>query len=121
MAKEKGTAAKGGTGAAADSPTALWVGRARAIGALVGFAIAFQVCRGQGFPVADAVIRALVAAAGMSLVAWWSALLVLQALMRSAVAQADREALEVAAAQAAAAQAADPAVTRRGLTMDEPS
>ena len=121
MAKGEKTA-KGAKGGAADeSPMALWVGRARAVGALVGFAVAFHVCRGQGFPLADAVIRALVAAAGMSLVAWWSALLVLQALMRSAAAQANREALEAAAAQAAAAQAADPATTRRGFAMDEPS
>jgi hypothetical protein len=116
MAKEKG--AKGG--APEESPMGLWVGRARAVGALVGFAIAFQICRGQGFPLADAVIRALVGAVGMSLVAWWSALLVLQALMRSAAAQANREALEAAAAQAAAAQA-DPAPTGRGFSMDEPS
>ena len=51
----------------------------------------------------------------MSLVAWWSALLVLQALMRSAAAQANREALEAAAAQAAAAQEADAARTPRGV------
>jgi len=108
------------TDAAQGSPMALWVGRARAMGGLAGFAVAFWICRGQGFPVADAVLRGLVGAVAMSLVAWWSALLVIQALMRAAAAQADREALE-AAAQAAAAQA-EPAPTRRAAAAaDEPS
>lgn len=92
--------------AATESPMALWVGRARAIGGLVGFAIAFWVCRRQGFPPADAVLRGLVGAIAMSLVAWWSALMVLQALMRSAAAQTNREALEAAQAQLAANDAA---------------
>ncbi|MGD9571911.1 MAG: hypothetical protein AB7V62_08515 [Thermoleophilia bacterium] len=111
--------AKGGKGAggeSAETPMAMWIGRARAIGALVGFAIAFWVCRRQGFPVADAALRGLVGAVAMSLVAWWSALIVIQALMRSAVAQAQREAIEAAEAQAAAAQAAEDAFARRAAT-----
>jgi hypothetical protein len=110
-----------GAGAAAESPMALWMGRARATGALVGFAIAFWVCRGQGFPLADAVLRGLVGAVAMSLVSWWSALIVIQALMRSAAAQAHREALAAAQAEAAAAEAAGAAFARRGATGDEPA
>lgn len=106
-------------GGAGESPLALWVGRARAIGGLVGFAVAFWVCRGQGFPLADAVIRGLVGAVAMSLVAWWSALLVVQALMRAAAAQATREALEAAAAETAAARAAEAAFARRGAGAGE--
>jgi len=109
-----------GDAAPIETPMGLWVGRARATGALVGFALAFHVCRGQGFPVADAVLRALVGAVGLSLIAWWSSLLVLQALMRSAAAQANREAIAEAQAHAAAAQAADAPFARRGA-MDEPS
>ncbi len=113
-----GKAAKGAE-AASESPMALWMGRARAVGALVGFAIAFWVCRGQGFPLADAVLRGLVGAVAMSLVAWWSALIVIQALMRSAAAQANREALAAAQAEAAAAEAAEAAFARRGAPGDE--
>ncbi len=119
MAKGKGAGAPEAT--EAESPMALWVGRARAIGALTGFALAFWVCRGQGFPVADAVLRGLGGALAMSLVAWWSALLVLQALMRSAAAQANREAIAAATAQAAAAQADAAAFARRGASTAEPS
>lgn len=103
------------------TPMAVWVGRARTVGGLIGFAVAFWVCRRQGFPMADAVLRGLVGAVAMSLVAWWSSLTVIQALMRSAAAQAQREAIAAAEAQAAAAQAAEAAFTRRGATMDEPS
>ena len=70
--------------------------------AILGFLIAFQVCRGQGFGTSDAILRGLGGAIAMSLVAWWSALLVIQALMRSAAAQTHREA-QLAAAQAAVA------------------
>ena len=92
MAK-RSTAKKGASGEEqAPSPMEMWIGRARGIGAILGFAIAFWVCRRQGFDVADAALRGLVGAVGLSLVAWWSALLVIQALMRSAVVQTDREA-----------------------------
>ena len=117
MAKKADTAASG----SAETPLSAWVARARGVGGLVGFAIAFWVCRGQGFPLADAVIRGLAGAVAMSLVAWWSSLLVIQALMRSAAAQANREALEAAAAEAAAAQADEPAFTRRGASGGEAS
>ncbi len=116
-AKAKAAKGKGAKGAeATETPMGMWVGRARAIGALVGFAVAFWVCRRQGLPMADAALRGLVGAVAMSLVAWWSALIVIQALMRSAIAQAQREAIEAAQAQAAAAQAADDAFARRAAS-----
>ena len=96
-----------------------WVTRARGMGLVIGFVIAFMVCRNQGFPMADAILRGLVGAAVLSVVAWWSALMVIQALMRAAAAQAVREA-EVAAAQMAAArQEADAVMARRGAAPDE--
>ena len=102
MAK-RSTAKKGASGEEqAPSPMEMWIGRARGIGAILGFAIAFWVCRRQGFDVADAALRGLVGAVGLSLVAWWSSLLVIQALMRSAVVQTNREAEAAALAQARA-------------------
>lgn len=92
--------AKGGAPPAA-SPMEVWIARARGVGGLIGFAVAFWVCRGQGFAMSDAILRGLVGAVALSLVAWWSALLVIQALMRAAAAQAQREAY-AAAAEAAA-------------------
>lgn len=105
----------------AETPMALWVGRVRAMGGLIGFAVAFWVCRRQGLPMPDAVLRGLIGAAAMSLVAWWSSLMVIQALMRSAAAQAQREARAAAEAHAAAAAAAEAAFTRRSAAVDEPS
>ncbi len=94
---------KGGAGdETPPSPMEMWIGRARGIGAILGFLIAFWVCRRQGFDVADAALRGLVGAVGLSLVAWWSALRVIQALMRSAVVQTNREAEAAALAQARA-------------------
>lgn len=106
MARDTAAAAggKAAKGADAASPMENWVARARGVGAIVGFLIAFQVCRGQGFATSDAILRGLGAAVAMSLVAWWSALIAIQALMRSAVVQAQREA-DTAAAEAAAARA----------------
>ena len=75
-----------------------WVARARGLGLVIGFIVSFYVCRGQGFPLADAVLRGLLGAAVLSVVAWWSALLVIQALMRAAAAQSQREAEQAAAA-----------------------
>ncbi len=109
-AKGKGAAAKAAPPA---SPMEAWVSRARGIGAIIGFLIAFQVCRGQGFAMADAVLRGLVGAVAMSLVAWWSALLVIQALMRTAAAQTHREAQLAAAEAAVAAQEAEASFRRR--------
>jgi len=106
-------------GGAEPSPMEEWVTRARGMGLIIGFVIAFMVCRNQGFPMADAILRGLVGAAVLSVVAWWSALMVIQALMRAAAAQAVREA-EVAAAQMAAArQEADAVMARRGAAPDE--
>ena len=117
MAEKKGTKAGAGKGKGGDVPSAspmqLWVTRAKGAGALVGFAIAFHVTRGQGFTMSDAIIRGLGGAIAMSLVAWWSTLMVITALMRSAVAQAQREAQMAVAEAAAAQQAADAAYGRR--------
>ncbi len=109
MASDRTETAKG---AKVSSPMEIWVARARGVGGIVGFVIAFWVCRGQGFAVADAVFRGLAGAVVMSLVAWWSALLVIQALMRTAADQAQREA-QAAAAEAAAAQQAAAAELNR--------
>lgn len=95
----------------------LWVSRARAGGALVGFALGMWVCDRAGIPLVDATLRSLVAAVGMSLVAWWSTLLVIQALMRTAAVQRRQEMetamAELAAAQADRAQREDEDVARR--------
>jgi hypothetical protein len=101
------------------SPMEEWVARARGLGLLVGFLVAFLVCRDQGFPLADAILRGLVGAAVLSVVAWWSALMVIQALMRAAAAQAVREAEEAAARMAAARQEADAVMARGGASADE--
>jgi hypothetical protein len=82
----------------------LWVGRARAGGALVGFILGMFVCRRAGIPLSDATLRSLLAGAALSLVAWWSTLLVLQALIRTAAVRRHEE-VSAAMAQAAAAQA----------------
>ena len=97
-----------------------WVTRAKGAGALVGFAIAFYVTRGQGFALPDAIFRGLAGAVAMSLVAWWSSLMVITALMRSAVAQAQREAQIAVAEAAAAQQAADASYGRRPVAGDDP-
>lgn len=107
--KAKGTA----KGAPPASPMDAWISRARGIGAILGFLIAFQVCRGQGFATSDAILRGLAGAVVMSLVAWWSALLVIQALMRSAAAQTHHEAQLAAARAAVAAQEAEASFGRR--------
>lgn len=110
MAKKADTKGAGGEKV---SPMEEWVSRARGIGLILGFVVSFYVCRGQGFAMADAVLRGLVGAAVLSVFAWWSALLVIQALMRAAAAQTQREA-QIAVAQAAAAhQEADAAFARR--------
>lgn len=113
--KEKGKGkGKGKKAAVASaSPMGLWTARARGIGGIIGFLVAYQVCRGQGFAQADAIIRGLGGAIAMSLVAWWSCLMVIQALMRSAAAQAVRDEQAAAAAQAAVAAAQDAGYGRR--------
>lgn len=114
--KDKG---KGKGDAASASPMQFWVTRAKGAGALVGFAIAFYVTRGQGFAVPDAIIRGLGGAIAMSLVAWWSSLMVITALMRSAAAQAQREAQIAVAEAAAAREAADASYGRRPSAGDD--
>lgn len=84
----------------------VWTQRARGVGLLVGFAVTFLVARGEDLPVADAALRAVVGAFVMALVCWWSALMVITALMRSAIARQNREIAEAAAEAAAARQAA---------------
>ena len=114
--KTDAKAAKGET----VSPMEEWVSRARGIGLILGFVVSFYVCRGQGFPIADAVLRGLVGAAVLSVFGLWSALLVIQALMRAAAAQAQREA-QVAAAEAAAARhEEDAAFARRAAPVPAP-
>jgi hypothetical protein len=105
MAKQAKGGATAATAAAEVTPMTLWVGRARAAGALLGFAVALWVCHRQGLGLVDSTLRALIAGAGFSLVAWWSALLTIQGLMRAAVAQRRREE-EAARAEAVAARAA---------------
>lgn len=115
---------KKGAAAPATSPMEIWIARARGVGGLIGFAVAYWVCRGQGFAMSDAILRGLGGAVALSLVAWWSALLVIQALMRAAGAQAQREAYVAAAEVAAAQQAADASYGRRssaGFGADEPT
>jgi hypothetical protein len=109
MSRAKGTkdetpAAEPEEGAEAAARMRLWVGRARAGGALAGFALGMLVCRRAGIPLVDATLRSLLAGAALSLVSWWSTLLVLQALIRTAVVQR-REEVAAAMAEAAAAQA----------------
>ena len=118
-AKGKGKGKGKGTGDAAASPMQFWVTRAKGAGALLGFVIAFYVTRGQGFAMPDAIFRGLGGAIAMSLIAWWSALMVITALMRSAAAQAQREAQIAVAEAAAAQQAADASYGRRPGAGDE--
>ncbi|HWH14057.1 MAG TPA: hypothetical protein VNT51_04875, partial [Miltoncostaeaceae bacterium] len=82
-------------------------------GLLLGFAVTFLVARGEDLPLADAALRGVVGALAMSLVAWWSALLVITGLMRSAVSQQNAEIAE-ALRQAAAAREAAPAAEPGG-------
>lgn len=82
----------------------LWVARARAGGALVGFLLGMWVCDRQGIPLVDATLRSLLAAAALAMVSWWCALLVIQALIRTAAVQRMAE-IEAATAQVAAANA----------------
>ena len=96
--------AKGG--GAPTTPMDMWVARARGVGALIGFAIAFWICHRQGFTTTDAVLRGLIGAVALSLVSWWSALLVIQALMRAAAVETSRGGDDAAQAQGAAARAA---------------
>ena len=105
------TKKKGAEGDAAPSPMDTWISRARGVGAILGFLIAFWVCRRQCFDVADAALRGLIGAIALSLVAWWSSLLVIQALMRSAADQTNREAYAAAEAQARAQAEARAATT----------
>jgi hypothetical protein len=102
--KDENPAVEPEEGAEAAARMRLWVGRARAGGALAGFALGMLVCRRAGIPLADATLRSLAAGVALSLVSWWSTLLVLQALIRTAAVQRHEE-VAAAMAEAAAAQA----------------
>jgi hypothetical protein len=120
----RGTDASSGP-AATVTPMDVWVGRARTAGALLGFLLGLWVCHRQGLGLVDSTLRALVAAAGLSLVAWWSALLAIQGLMRAAAAQREREreaalaAIAAARAEAAAAEGALGASPERTSSVPE--
>lgn len=83
----------------------LWTQRARGIGLLMGFGITYWISRGEGLPTPDAILRGVVGAIAMSLVCWWCALLVIQALMRTAV---TRQNEDLVAAQFAATRDEEP-------------
>jgi hypothetical protein len=80
--RDRGAAAK--DAAAGPSAVAVWAGRARAIGALIGFAVAFWVSRRAGIGTTDAALRGLLGAVAFSLVTWFAALLVIGGLVRTA-------------------------------------
>jgi len=86
----------------ADGAVGLWTQRAQGIGLILGFGIAYWISRGEGLPTSDAILRGVLGALAMSLVCWWCALMVIQALMRTAVTRQNEGAM--AAAQFAAAQ-----------------
>jgi hypothetical protein len=106
MAKTKKTTTSDSAGAGDGGPIAVWTQRARGVGLLIGFAVTFLVSHGEGLPLADSVLRGVLGAFAMSLVAWWCALMVIRALMRSAVARQNDDVR--AAAEAAATQEAGP-------------
>lgn len=83
----------------------LWTQRSRGIGLLLGFGITYWISRGEGLPTSDAILRGVVGAIAMSLVCWWCALLVIQALMRTAV---SRQNEDLVAAQIAATRDEEP-------------
>lgn len=77
----------GAAGAPVPVSLGLWIARARSVGALIGFGVAFLVCRRAGLPLADAALRGLAGALALWLVAWWCALTVVTALVRTAAEQ----------------------------------
>lgn len=99
MAKAAKDAAPG------DGPGAIgiWTQRARGVGLLLGFAVAYWVSRREGLPMSDAALRGVLGALAMSVVCWWCALLVITALIRSAL-HRQNEAHAEAARRMAAAQ-----------------
>lgn len=121
MAKDAKGKGKGKGKEPAGSPMDAWVTRARGIGAVVGFLLSYWVCRRQGFPTTDAILRGLGGAIALSLFAWWSALLVIQALMRTAAAQTREEARHAATQAAIAAEEADAQFGRRPSEMADAS
>ncbi|MFN8109689.1 MAG: hypothetical protein U0Y82_07560 [Thermoleophilia bacterium] len=98
MAEKKAKAAKGGKqgkGAKGAQPNAvaLWTQRARGIGLLLGFAIAFWVSRGEGLPTEDCLLRGVGGAIALSVVTWWCSLMIIQAVMRTAAHRQHMEAV----------------------------
>lgn len=114
-AKQKGAAAAdaGGPG---EGAIAVWTQRAKGIGLLVGFAVAFLVSRREGLPLADAALRGIVGALAMSVVCWWCSLMVITGLIRSAL---HRQNTEYAAAVRAVAEAQGQQAGARVDSLDE--
>lgn len=97
--------ARTGEAPAGAGAVGVWTQRARGAGLLMGFAVTTLVSRREGLPLADSALRGVAGALAMSLVCWWCALLVITALMRSALARQNAEIAE-ALAEAAATTAA---------------
>ncbi|MCB0881000.1 MAG: hypothetical protein KDC33_02130 [Thermoleophilia bacterium] len=100
MAKEKKNAEETAPPGVID----LWTQRAKGIGLLAGFAVAFLVSYRAGLPWADATIRGVIGGLVMSVVAWWCSLMVIQGLIRTAMVNARLERDRAAAEAAAAAE-----------------
>lgn len=90
----------------ASGALSVWTTRARGVGLLVGFAVAFLMAYRQDLPLADCALRGIIGALVFALVCWWTALLVIQAFMRNALARQNAE-FEAAAAEATASAEAE--------------
>jgi hypothetical protein len=93
----------------ASGAVSVWTTRARGIGLLVGFAVAFTMSYREQLPLADCALRGIIGALVFALVCWWTALLVIQAFMRNAL---SRQNAEFAAATAEATAAAEAEMAR---------
>jgi hypothetical protein len=93
----------------ASGAVSVWTTRARGVGLLVGFAVAFAMSYREQLPLADCALRGIIGALVFALVCWWTALLVIQAFMRNALA---RQNAEFAAATAEATAAAEAEMAR---------
>lgn len=98
---------------------ATWTRRARGVGLLLGFAVAFLMSRRAGLPWTDAALRGVVGAFAMSLVLWWCTLMVIQGLIRTALMRRN-EAREKAYAEIIAAQEAAAAAAASTTEPDDP-